>query len=44
MLSLVTEAAGQKSSSYEMLDAERETAVHQDMSWPSGAIYSSLGK
>ena len=38
------EAARQKSSSYEMLDAERETAIHQDMTRPSGAVYSGLGE
>ena len=43
-LAAEAEAARQKSSSYEMLDAERETAIHQDMTRPSGAVYSGLGK
>ena len=43
-LAAEAETARQKSSSYEMLDAERETAIHQDMALPSGAVYSGLGK
>ena len=41
---LVAVAAHQKSSPYEMLDGERETAIRQDMTRPSGAVYSKIRK
>ena len=44
MFCLVAEAARQKSSSYEMLDVERETAIYQDMTQPCGAVYSGHGR